>query len=166
MPFVPSFSITPNSNPAAFTAQDTSTGSDGAITDRQLLLYTTAQSLYVPSIDFPLSAGSSITPAPITADVALNVVMNWLNSSGAAIYTYSVIFAFTQYAENFFYSLTQQQQANPAFLNDQQYFENKSKLRTLIDSANQAITVGKDVYSANTAISLYQLLLNNPTLYF
>lgn len=165
MPLVPSFSIIPTSDPSAFTIVDTSTGSDGAIVDRVIILYKIDNSI-LGTFDFPLSAGSSITINPLLADLALNIKLNWNNSGGAALYTKSLIYAFTQYAENFYYQLTQQQQANPIFLNDQNYFQNKSKLRTLIDSALQAINVGNDIFSANISISLYQIMLNSPSIYF
>ena len=165
MPLTPSFTVSPTANPAAFLLTDTSTGSDVAITDRVLTIYRPDNSVF-GIFDFPLSAGSSITITALTADMAANLLLNWNNVSGASLYNYNVIYAFTQFAENFYYTLTQQQQADPSFLNDHNYFQNKSKLRTLIDSANQAISVGKDLFSANISISLYQIMLNNPKLYF
>lgn len=165
MALTPSFTVSATANLGAITLTDTSTGSDGAITDRSITIYNAAN-VVIFSADFPLSAGSSITISPFTADQACNVVLNWLNSGAASIYNFAVLYAYTQYAELFYYQLTQKQQSNPAFLNDQQYFQNKSKLRTLIDSANQSISVGQDIVSANTAIALYQILVNNPNLYF
>jgi hypothetical protein len=144
---------------------DTSTGSDGSIVDRVITLYNAAQTV-IGTYDFPLSAGSSILITPFTTDTAVNATINWNYSGGVSMYNYSVLFAYTQYAEQFYYQLTQGQQAQPTLLNDQEYFQNKSKLRVLIDSCNQAISVGKDIFSANTSISLYQQLIANPTLYF
>ena len=165
MPLTPSFSVSPTSNPAAFLLTDTSTGSDVAITDRVLTIYKPDNSIF-GTYDFPLSAGSSITITALSADLAANLILNWNNVGGTSLYNFNLIYAFTQFAENFYYTLTQQQQAQPAFLNDNQYFQNKSKLRVLIDSANQAISVGKDLFSASISISLYQIMLNNPKLYF
>lgn len=167
MPLVQSFTVAPTSNPAALLLTDTSTGSDVAVTDRQILLYNSAGNLVVPSIDWPI-ADVSITIAPLVADIALNIQVNWNNSGGTALYTKSQLFAATQFAEQFYYSLTQQQAAttNLNILNDFPYFENKSKLRTLIDSTVQAISVGADIFSAQFCISIYQQLLNNPNLYF
>jgi hypothetical protein len=167
MPFVQSFTIAQTSNPAQLVLTDTSTGSDGAITDRRILLYNSAGNLVVLAIDWPI-ADASITISVLTADIALNIQVNWNNSGGTVLYTKSELFAATQYAEQFYYSLTQQQAAttNLNILNDFPYFENKSKLRTLIDSAIQAIAVGSDIFSAQFCISIYQQLLNNPNLYF
>lgn len=165
MALTPSFTVSPTSILGQLLIVDTSTGSDGAITDRIITIRNAANAI-IGTFDFPLSAGSSITIPAFTADQAANTSLNWNNNVGASLYNFSVLYAYTQYAEVYFYTLTQQQQANPDYLNDQQYYEGKSKLRTLIDSANQAISVGQDIFSANTAIALYQILLNNPLLYF
>lgn len=167
MPLVPSFTVAQTSNAAQLVLTDTSTGSDGAITVRQILIYNAAGTLIVPGIPWAL-ANASITIAPLTADMALNIVVNWNDSGGTDLYTASQLFAATQYAEQFFYSLTQQQAAttNLNILNDFPYYTNKSKLRTLIDSAIQAIAVGADIFSSQFCISIYQQMLNNPNLYF
>ncbi len=167
MPLVPSFTVAGTSNPAALLLTDTSTGSDGAVTDRQILLFNSAGNLIVPSIDWPIAA-PSITIAPLMADIALNVQVNWNNSGAVTLYTKSQLFAAVQFAEQFYYTLTQQQAAttNLSILNDYPYFQNKSNLRTFIDSAVQAIAIGADIFSAQFCISLYQQYLNNPNLYF
>ncbi len=167
MPLVPSFTVAPTSVAGALLLTDTSTGADAAVTDRKILLYNSAGNLVVPAIDWPIANVTITTPA-LPADAALNIAVNWNNSSGTPLYTKSQLFAMTQYAEQFFYSLTQQQAATTALniLNDFQYFANKSKLRTYIDSTTQAIAVGMDIFSAAFCISLYQQMLNNPNLYF
>jgi len=167
MPFSPNFTVAQTSSPSQLILTDTSTGSDGAITDRKILQYNSANNLPFGVIDWPI-ADSSITISPLTADIALNIQVNYNNNVGAVLYTKSQLFAAVQYAEQFYYGLTQQQAAttNLNILNDYPYFENKSKLRMLIDSAVQAIAVGSDIFSAQFCISIYQQMLNNPNLYF
>lgn len=167
MPLVPSFTVAPTSNAAALLLTDTSTGNDVAVTDRQILLYNAAGNPVVPPIDWPI-ASPSITIAPLTTDIALNVKVNWNNNVATPLYTVSQLFAAVQYAEQFFYTLTQEQAAttNLNILNDFPYFTNKSKLRLYIDSALQAISVGADIFSAQFCISLYQPFLQNSNLYF
>lgn len=167
MAFVQNFTVASTSLASQLLLTDTSTGSDVAITDRQILLYNSANNLIVASIDWPI-ANPSITISPLLADAALNVQVNWNNNIGTVLYTKSQLFAAVQYAEQFYYTLTQQQAAttNLNILNDYPYFENKSKLRMLIDSAVQAIVVGSDIFSAQFCISIYQQMLNNPNLYF
>lgn len=168
MPLVPSFTVASTSNAAALLLTDTSTGSDGAITDRKILISNAAGAPITGSpFDWPI-ASASITITPLTADQALNIQVNWNNSSAVALYTQSQLFAAEQYAEQFEYSLIQQMAAttNLSILNDFQFFENLSKLRTLIDSASRATVTGVDIFSSQFCISLYQQLLNNPNLYF
>lgn len=168
MALSPSFVLAPTSDPSALSVTDSSSGSDGAVVGRKIYLTDVANNPFGSSpYSFPnFPASTSITINPFKTDQAINVLVQWVDVSGNDLYSANQIYASTGYGELLFYQLTQQQQGNPGFLNDQQYFENKSKLRTLIDSANQSITVGKDVFSANVAISLYQIMLQNQNLYF
>jgi len=167
MSLSPSFTVASTSNAAALFLTDTSTGSDVLITDRQILIYNAAGTLVVASIDWPI-ADASITIAPLTADAALNVKVNWNNVSGTPLYTSSQLFTADQYAKQFEYSLIQEMAAttNLNILNDYPFYQNLSKLQLLIDSAELATTVGADIFSSQFCISLYQQLLNNPNLYF
>lgn len=167
MPLVPSFTVAPTSNPAQLFLTDTSTGSDGAITDRQILLLNSAGNPVVPSIDWPI-ADASVIISPLVADIAMNIQINWNNNVGTPLYTKSQLFVANQYEQQFEYTLIQQMAAttNLSILNDFPFFENLSKLRTLIDSGEQAIDVGADIFSAQFCVSLNQQLLNNPNLYF
>lgn len=168
MALTPSFTVASTSVASQLLLTDTSTGSDGAVTDRQIIIVNAAGAAIAGSpFDWPI-AQASITIAPLQVDAALNITVNWNNSSGTVLYTKSQLFAAVQYAEQFYYSLTQQQAAttNLSILNDLPYFTNKSKLRLFIDSAINAINVGADIFSAQFCISLYQPFLQNPNLYF
>jgi len=166
MPLVPSFSVTPLGNGSSFVVTDTSTGSDGAITDRQILIYTASNALLVPAIDFPLSAGNSITISPLTTDIAVAIVLNWNNSSGAAIYTYNLIFAFVQFGLLFLQSLTQTQISNPNIVNDQNWISQKLGIFLEIQSALNAINVGQSVAAAQSCILRYnQTIANQNTIF-
>ena len=161
-----SFTSAPTSLASQVVLTDTSTGSDGAVTDRQIIITDSANN-NVGTFDWPI-AQSSITISPFAIDQAVNITVNWNNNVGVPLYTTSELFAAVQYAEQAFYGLTQQQSATttPNIINDQTYFQNKSTFRTLIDSALQAISEGADIYSAQFCISLYQPFLQNPKLYF
>lgn len=167
MSFSQSFTITPLSAPNSFTITDTSTGSDGAITDRQILIYIPpSNALLVPPIDFPLSAGSSITISPLTTDGAYTVVVNWNNNVGAAIYTFNLIYAFVQYGLQFLQSLTQTQISNPLIVNDQSWLGNKFGIFLEIISALNAINIGQSVSSAQSCILRYLSTINNQSTIF
>src|ERR1700677_301999 len=166
MALVPSFTVTPLGNGSSFVVQDTSIGSDGAITDRQILIYTAANVLLVPAIDFPLSAGGSTTISPLTTDIAVTIVLNWNNSSGAAIYTYNLIFAFVQFGLLFLQSLTQTQISNPNIINDTNWISNKLGIFLEIQSALNAINVGQSVGSAQSCINRYNSVIANQNIIF
>lgn len=167
MPFVPAFTITTPVpiNVSSFILTDTSTGSDGAIVGRQVLCYTAAGTLYTPAIPWAL-ATNPITLNILTADVALNIVVQWLSNTGAVLYSTSLIYAFTANGELFYYQLTQAQSSNPSIIQDQSYYYWKMVLRVELDSAVQAINVGQDVQGSNQCIVRYQQLLNNEPYYF
>jgi hypothetical protein len=169
MSFNASFSISSIGSNNTFTLTDTSTGSDTNLTDRTISLFNSAGTLINnTTIDWPIGE-SSITINSLSQDYGVNISVSWASSSplpSPSTYTYSDLQSLTQYAEQFYYTLTQRQTAAPNTIQDQLYFENKSKLRTLIDSANQAITEGGDIYSCQGCITQYQLMINNSTLYF
>lgn len=166
MSLVPNFSIGVTSDPSACVLTDISTGSDVAITDRKISLYDVSNNVFGSSpYDWPL-ASSTITINPLQKDKAILILVTWVNSSGVVLYTLGQIFAFVGYAEQFFSGLTRNQVSMPTIVSDQQYYQNKSKLRVLIDSAVKAIANMNDIFSAQNCIDLYTPLIQNPTFYF
>lgn len=165
MAFVPSFSTSITGDPSAIVLLDTSTGSDGAINSRQVLLYTVAQVLLVPAIPWQLATNPG-TFTPLTKDYGLNVQVNWIDSGGTVLYTSSQIHAFTQYGEQFFSNLTRLQNSQPKIVNDTNFYNNKLKLRVELDSATQAIDEMADIFSAQQCIERYQYLIQNQANFF
>jgi hypothetical protein len=166
MSFTASFTITPNGTGSGFTIADTSVGSDGSITDRTIYLYTASNALLVPAIDFPLSAGSSITISPLTTDIALTVVVTWNYTGGVAEYTYNLIYAFVQFGLLFLQTLTQTQISNPLIINDQNWISSKLGIFLEIQSALNAINVGQSVGSAQSCIARYNQTIANQNIIF
>lgn len=168
MPFSAAFTIGASANPSSVVINDVSTGSDVLIVDRQIQLLTVANTPLSGTsvIDFPLSAGSSITINPLTQDVALNVIVSWLYGGNIIQYQSSQIAAFTQYGEQYFYTLIQTMATNPTIINDAVFFENFEKLRVLIDSAGKAITTAGDIGGSQGCILQYQNLISNPVIFF
>lgn len=168
MALTPSFTANGTANPSEISFVDTSTGSDGAVVGRKINIYDIFNNLLFSSpYDWPDFPGTTtLTINPLEKDIAANIVVTWVDSGGGVLYTASQIAVFTGYAEQFFYQLTQNQTGKPNLLNDNGYFENKSKLRTLIDGANQSIAVGNDIVSAQTSVDLYIPMLQNQDLYF
>lgn len=165
MAIVANFSAAqPLGSPEDIILVDTSTGSDAAITQRRVYLRTSQGNFLVPEgnpsdeyVEWPY-ADATITSDVLKYDYALNIVVQWLDVSNNILYSKEQLFGFTSYNENFDYGLTQQLTANPSLFNDDSFFENKSALRTYIDSGNQAIEKASDISGAqqcyNSATSL------------
>lgn len=175
MPLTPNFSTSQQAGlPSNVIITDTSTGSDVAITERRVYLvnyageYVVADGTTTNYTVWPL-AQSSISIDCLTQDTALQVTVNWVDVGGITLYTKTSLAGFTLFNETFYYSLTQGQAAisQPSYiLQDTTYFQNKSKLRCLIDSGNQAITLGYDITSAQECYDLATFLVTNQNLYF
>ena len=166
MSFAPAFTVTIPQNPApsTFVVTDTSVGSDVLIVDRQILIFQANGSLLVPAIDFPLSAGSSITLSPLTQDLAANIVVNWNYTNPVPpAYSTSLLWAFNQYGEQFFYSLIQNISSSPPtqILNDTNYLINLYTFRVLLNAAVKAVTTGSDQGGSQNCINLYNLMITN-----
>lgn len=152
-------------DPSAIIAQDVSTGSDVAIVSRQILLYTVQAAQLVSAIPWPL-ATNPITINPLTQDIALNCVINWLDVSGNILYTFSAIQAFTGYGEQFYYNLTQTETSSPGILQDVNYQNYKATLRNYLDSAVQSISIGQNLGNAQAMILKENYLVKNSNLYY
>jgi hypothetical protein len=175
MPLTPNFSTSQQAGlPSNVIITDTSTGSDVAIVSRRVFLvnyageYVVADGTTTNYTVWPL-AQSSISIDCLTEDTALSVTVNYVDAGGVTLYTKTSLAGFTLYNETFYYSLTQGQAAisNPSYiLQDNTYFQNKSKLRCLIDSGNQSVTLGYDITSAQICYDLATAMVSNQNLFF
>lgn len=171
MPIVPSFSIgSVNTgatiDPTAIILTDTSTGSDGSIASRSISLYTAANVLLVPPISWTYPTPNPFTINPLTQDIALNVVVTYLNSSGTVLYTVSGIAAFTGYGENFNYGLIQTETSSPGILQDVNYQNYVNTLNNYLTNAVKAISVGQSIGNAQAMILKESYLVANSNLYY
>jgi hypothetical protein len=155
---------------------DTSTGSDSNITQRRILLTDFENNPVVPTgittpyIEWVL-ADTTILVDVLPYDMALNIVIQWLDINGNVLYESGVALqGFTLYNETFYFSLTQMQaMANnvpPNIISDSNYYTNKSILRVEIDSGNNAITLGNDIVTAQGCYNRATYLSSNQNLFF
>jgi hypothetical protein len=170
MPIVPAVSIGSvntgaTTDPTAIVLQDISTGSDGAIASRSVSLYTVQNVLLVAPIPWPL-ATNPITIKPLTQDIALNAITQWLDGSGNVLYTLSQITPFTGFGETFWYNLIQTESSNPAILQDVNYQNYKATLRNYLDSAVQAISIGQNLGNSQAMILKASYLITNSDKYY
>lgn len=151
--------------PSRITLVDTSTGTDTSITSRviQLALFdgtllTTAAS-WTPGL-------STKTLDVLTEDTSLQITVIWKNISGVTIYTKTELYVFTMYNETFDYSLTSLQASTPLIVNDSNYYLNRIKLRTEIDNAKTAVSIGGSISNAQYSCDRATYLSSNPNLFF
>jgi hypothetical protein len=154
---------------------DTSTGSDAAAVSRRIYLRTANNTHLVPSgettdyIEWPLLDGNTITLDVLDKDYALSIILAYVNVGGSLLYAATTLDSFTLYNESFYYSLTQAQasQSNPPpIIQDTNYYSNKLQLRTLIDSGNQALSLGADIVSAQNCYNMATALVAQQNLWF
>lgn len=132
---------------------DTSTGSDVLITSRKIYLRKADGTFLVPTgttTDYIVWATGTSTKTldVLASDKSLYIIVEWLNVSGNILYTSSGLYGFTLYNETFDYQTTQILAANPLLINDNNFWNNKSSVRTYIDGGNQAIALASDQKSA------------------
>lgn len=164
MPITPSFAIIPSNSPSLVILSDTSTGSDVTLTSRTVYIYQSDGTLFVPAVTWAI-ADSSITLDILSSDEALNIRVDWATTIPAA-YTYSKINAFVKYGQQFIYSQTQAQTANPSIAQDQNFYQNKLQLLCEVLSAQNAIDTGGDQFAASLCIARGTYLIQNSNMFF
>lgn len=149
------------------TIEDTSTGSDGTITEYRVFLLKEDGTYLVPegtTTDYIISDYPGINPFNILdvldKDYALDITVQWVANT-TVVYTKTILNLFRGYSETFLLNLTRFQTSNQRLVNSQNYFENKSKLRTLIDDAIQAVALGNDQTAAQVCLNAAKDLTDN-----
>lgn len=156
MSFVPLFSVVqPIGFPSKLIVTDTSSGSDSNIAGRRIYLAKDSGTFLTPTgtvtqyIDFPLGS-SAITINCLDKDYAILLTLQFLDNTNDIIYSTEGLEGLTLYNETFDYYLTQMMTANKALITDNNFWGNKSILRTYIDGGNQAVTLGNDIVNAQS----------------
>ena len=169
MSFIGAFTVSSLIVPGSFTITDTSTGTDTNITDRLIYLYQADGSLLGGSaIDFPLTAGSSITLNVLTQDYCLLIVVTWVSSSPLpppSSYSASGLFNFTGNSRNFADQQIGAIESNPNILRDSTFQYYLGTLYNEIDNSIQAASTGQQ-FSAQRALNSIQNLIVNQAKYF
>lgn len=177
MSFSGHFSISQGIDVQSFSLTDDSTGSDPNLTGRRIYLYLSDGSTLTPVgsstpyINWPLVSGIGdvITLTGILMkDYSINVTVVWISSSPLSppsTYTLAILNTFTGNIRLFSYGLTQLQAGNPLLINDNGYFPNKSKLRVLIEDAEDAETYN-DQYNSQLSLNAAYALQVNAKSYF
>lgn len=152
---------------ATFT--DTSTGLVG-VTGRLIYLRKYDGDYLVPTgtttdyVFWPIGA-TTIDIDVLDKDYCFDVTVAWYSGSSVA-YTKTQLVLFTGYSELFLRQLTQALAANKTLLTRQNYWENKIKLRTLVDDAEQAVSLINDQTIATFCLDEAKKLTDNIQVFF
>ena len=172
MPLTPNFTASQFSGtPSIITLNDTSTGSDVAITSRRVYLLQANGTFLVPAgttTDYVVwdLVDTSIDLDVLSQDSALSITVQWMSSTNTVVTSKTISFAFTAYNETFYYGLTESQVANSNLSASTNWYQTKLVLRVEIDSADQAITFASDIYSAQAALNRATYISTNQALFF
>lgn len=160
--------------PNIISIADTSTNTfDPAITVREVVMvdangnYITANgSSVTPTSTTWLVADASIAIDCLPVDMALQITVNWLSVTGVVLYTKTALYDFTQYGVLTSFALTQDLTGNPRMLQDTNYWMNRMILRCNIDDADNAVSIGGNIYIAQSALDREQEMISRQNLYF
>lgn len=138
MAFNGNFTATQTTDSSGFTLADTSTGADGNLTDRQVLIYKTDGTLLTGSaIDWPIANSSLILTGILPKDYSLTIVVSWISSSPLAppsTYTKTSVNTFTGNTNDFIYGLVQQLAAKLSTTSDGNFIQNMFDLQTYLNN--------------------------------
>lgn len=172
MPIVPNFSTSQAAgNLDAMTIADTSTGSDGTLTGRIIRLRKYDGTYLVPTdytanfITWPIGDTTLTVEDLLDKDYAVDITVTWYAGS-TATYTKTILTGFTGYSDLFLRQLTQAVAANRTLITRTNYWENKQKLRTLVDDCNQAISLLNDQTIAQFCLDQAKILTDNISTFF
>lgn len=173
MPLVPLFSVSQTVGaPTIVTITDTSTGSDGSITERRVYLQKTDGLFLVEdgtTTEYEVwdYADASIDLDCLDKDYGLRIVVQWVQVvtiSGVVtttiLYATEGLFGLNRHNKDFSYTLSTVLAANPLLVNDNSFKQNKSDLMMLISSGDESIEESSDIascqlcYDAATVIRL------------
>lgn len=108
---------------------------------------------------------TSIDIDVLDKDYCLDVTVLWYSGSSIG-YEVTNLVLFTAYSELFLRQLTQALAANRTLLTNKNYWDNKIKLRTLVDDAAQAVELINDQTIATFCLDEAKKLTDNIQVFF
>lgn len=150
---------------------DTSTGSDGDITQRRVFVQT-ATGTYLVSTGTTTDytqwsySDASISLDILSTDQAVSITVQWLDVSNAVLYTLTQLYCLAEYNKTFFYYLIQQQALTPSIIQDANYFSNMATLWMNITGAIQAVEIGADISASQNCLDRATYMQNNQQDFF
>lgn len=172
MPITPNFTGTQQIGlPSCVYLTDTSTGSDVTVTERRVTITDVYNNNLVPSgtttsyTVWPL-ADSTISIDCLTQDTAAFVKVDWVTSGGSVVETLTILCDFRLYSLQASFEISQNMLSYPSVIQDTNYWNNKMKLRVLIDDSVEAVSIGGNQRVAQSALDAATFMTTHQTDFF
>lgn len=173
MPLSPAFTVSQSAEtPANVTFEDTSTGSDVAVTQRRIYVtdsngdYVTPSGTSTDYIAWPLATNPITVQDLLTEDLAVSITVQWLNVSNTVLYEETEVFCLREFnIQNFIY-LIQNQALTPGIVQDTNYFSNLALYWINIEGANTMIVDAADLAGSQNCLNRATEMMNNQLLFF
>lgn len=160
-------------SPQSIVVNDISTGTDSGIISRRLSILNAYGDYMVPTgnsdprwISWGLVNPSITVTIPFSQDYATFIVVQWLDVSGNVLYSSQDLTDQTLYGEQLAFKLCQMLAGNPNIAKDTNFLMNSFQLRLLIDNSECAVSIGNNIYDAQTNLNIEQGLITDQNLYF
>ncbi len=151
--------------------EDTSTGSDVAVTQRRIYFIKNNGTYLVPTgtpTDYVVWAYASSTKSVdiLDKDYGLNIRVDWLNVSDAVLYTKTILYNFSMYNNDFNYSLVYDEANGLASLNSANWLMGRMKLYVALNDATTSVESMSDITNAQEADDRGTYLRENTNLFY
>ena len=172
MPIVPAIVVSQSGlTPTSVTVEDTSTGSNVAITSRRIYFETNQGTFLVVSGTttnyevWPL-ANSSQTWNLLPTDHAVNITVDWLDVDGAIVNTLNGLYCLRQNNKNFVVYLGQLQAITPNILQDPIYAANLATYWAYVEYANSMVEWGADISNSQNLLDKATYMMQKEAIFF
>ncbi len=175
MPLTPNFTSSESlSSPNLITFTDTSSGSDVTITGRRIyVVLANGNWLTTGGVESTTEAyitwaigDVSTTIDLIRQSTVANVNVKWVDSGGVTVEQKTTLTEWNLYDYLFAFELWQSQTATPTIIQDKNYYSNFFIFLTNLWNAENCVSVGNDIYSANAALAKNEYMIDNQSKFF
>lgn len=158
-------------SPSEIIFTDTSTGTDGTITSRRILLLDSNGDYIVEegtTTNYEVwdYADSTITLDVLDIDMALYITVQWLNSSDVVVYSKTELTVFRLYSITYYIYLIKTQSSNIKLRENANFYLNEIKLLASLQEAYDAVFYAGDILSSQAALTRAKSLVDNPSYFF
>lgn len=171
MAISPSFTVSQSAiTPSSFTVNDTSTGTLDTITQRRLYV-SDAYGNYLTgdgTVDYTewSIANASITLNVLTEDLAVDIKVEWLNSSNGIVNSLDNTYPLSEFNKQFLYYLVQNLGLKPGTLQDTNFAGNLGVFWTNIIAGINAVEYGNDIAAGQNCFSRATYMRLHEDLFF